>query len=76
MADKYIPFGIFTPGFAPSHEQPGSKSPLDLNRYVGRWHEIARLPNRFEKKCAGSVTATYNLRTDGKIEVVNGCTRI
>ena len=46
---------------------------VDLNRYVGRWYEIARLPNRFEKKCAGSVTATYSLRTDGKIEVVNRC---
>ena len=22
---------------------------VDLNRYVGRWYEIARLPNRFEK---------------------------
>jgi apolipoprotein D and lipocalin family protein len=46
---------------------------VDLNRYVGQWYEIARLPNRFEKKCANSVTATYSLRTDGKIEVVNRC---
>ena len=46
---------------------------VDLNRYVGHWYEIARLPNRFEKKCANSVTATYSLRTDGKIEVVNRC---
>jgi apolipoprotein D and lipocalin family protein len=46
---------------------------VDLNRYVGRWYEIARLPNRFEKKCADSVTATYRLRTDGKVEVVNRC---
>lgn len=46
---------------------------VDLNRYVGRWYEIARLPNRFEKKCADSVTATYTLRTDGKVEVVNRC---
>ena len=45
---------------------------VDLNRYVGRWYEIARLPNRFEKKCADSVTATYKL-TDGKVEVVNRC---
>lgn len=46
---------------------------VDLSRYVGRWYEIARLPNRFQKKCADSVTATYALRTDGKIEVVNRC---
>ncbi len=46
---------------------------VDLSRYVGRWYEIARLPNRFEKKCADSVTATYTLRSDGKVEVVNRC---
>lgn len=46
---------------------------VDLSRYAGRWYEIARLPNRFEKKCADSVTADYALRPDGKIEVVNRC---
>ena len=46
---------------------------VDLSRYAGRWYEIARLPNRFEKKCADSVTATYVLRPDGKIDVVNRC---
>jgi apolipoprotein D and lipocalin family protein len=46
---------------------------VDLSRYTGRWYEIARLPNRFEKKCADSVTATYTLRSDGKIDVVNRC---
>ena len=46
---------------------------VDLSRYVGQWYEIARLPNQFEKKCADSVTATYTLRSDGKIEVLNRC---
>ncbi|MEO8435750.1 MAG: lipocalin family protein [Pyrinomonadaceae bacterium] len=46
---------------------------VDLSRYAGRWYEIARLPNRFEKKCADSVTADYALRPDGRIEVVNRC---
>jgi len=46
---------------------------VDLARYTGRWYEIARLPNRFEKKCADSVTATYALRPDGKIDVTNRC---
>ena len=48
-------------------------SSVDLSRYVGQWYEIARLPNRFEKKCADSVTATYTLRPDGKVDVVNRC---
>jgi apolipoprotein D and lipocalin family protein len=46
---------------------------VDLSRYAGRWYEIARLPNRFEKKCVDSVTATYTLRPDGKVKVVNRC---
>jgi apolipoprotein D and lipocalin family protein len=43
---------------------------LDLNRYLGRWYEIARFPHSFEKNLVG-VTATYSIRDDGKIKVVN-----
>ena len=43
---------------------------LDLNRYLGTWYEIARFPHSFEKHLVG-VTATYSLRDDGKIEVLN-----
>lgn len=47
---------------------------VDLVRYTGLWYEIARFPNRFQKGCVGS-TATYALRPDGKIDVVNACRR-
>jgi apolipoprotein D and lipocalin family protein len=43
---------------------------LDLNRYLGTWYEIARFPHSFEKNLVG-VTATYSLRNDGKIKVLN-----
>jgi len=43
---------------------------LDLNRYLGTWYEIARFPHSFEKNMVG-VTATYSLREDGKIKVLN-----
>jgi apolipoprotein D and lipocalin family protein len=46
---------------------------VDLNRYAGKWYEVARLPNRFERDCARDVTATYTLRPDGKITVLNEC---
>jgi apolipoprotein D and lipocalin family protein len=46
---------------------------VDLARYAGTWYEIARLPNWFQKKCAGDVTATYTLNADGTIQVVNRC---
>lgn len=43
---------------------------LDVNKYAGKWYEIARLPNSFEKglEC---VTANYTLLENGKIEVLN-----
>lgn len=47
---------------------------VDLDRYQGRWYEIARKPNRFQKACAGAVMATYTLRPDARIDVLNECT--
>jgi lipocalin len=43
---------------------------VDIHRYTGKWYEIARLPNSFEKGLI-CVTAEYSLRPDGKITVVN-----
>jgi apolipoprotein D and lipocalin family protein len=57
----------------------GSGQPLrvvdsvDLNQYAGRWFEIARFPNRFQKRCAGDVVVQYTLRQDARIDVVNRC---
>jgi apolipoprotein D and lipocalin family protein len=31
---------------------------VDLNRYIGKWHEIALFPNRFQAQCVGDTTAT------------------
>lgn len=46
---------------------------LDLDRYAGQWHEIARYPNYFERNCARDVTANYTRNADGTITVVNAC---
>ena len=43
---------------------------LNINKYVGTWYEIARLPNKFEKDLE-CVTATYKIKKDGRIEVIN-----
>lgn len=45
---------------------------VDLTRYAGRWYEISRYPHRFQTGCVGS-RATYTLRSDGRIEVLNEC---
>ena len=47
---------------------------VDLDRYVGEWHEIARYPNRFQRQCTGNVRARYAARPDGRIDVTNTCT--
>jgi apolipoprotein D and lipocalin family protein len=46
---------------------------VDLNRYAGPWYEIARLPNRFQRGCASDTKATYTLKPDSKISVLNEC---
>ncbi len=46
---------------------------MDIDRYAGQWHEIAHLPVSFQKKCVGDITATYSLRDDGRISVLNRC---
>lgn len=46
---------------------------MDLDRYIGRWYEIARYPNKFERKCDHDVTAEYSKKENGDIRVVNAC---
>lgn len=46
---------------------------LNLERYLGRWYEIARFPNSFQGDCSGDVTATYPRRPDGRLSVLNRC---
>lgn len=45
-------------------------SGFDVNRYLGKWYEIARLPFYFEKDMS-MVTANYFLTPDGKLHVIN-----
>lgn len=46
---------------------------LDVSRYLGRWYEIAKYPNRFQRKCVGETTADYSLKPDGSLQVFNRC---
>jgi apolipoprotein D and lipocalin family protein len=46
---------------------------VDLARYQGTWHEIARLPMWFQRGCVRS-TAEYGLDADGSVRVLNRCT--
>ncbi|MDA8244006.1 MAG: lipocalin family protein [Elusimicrobia bacterium] len=53
---------------APKGVEPVSG--FDLQRYLGVWHEVARLDHRFERGLTG-VTAEYSMRPDGGVKVIN-----
>ena len=69
---KFLPILLF---FLFSCEKKLEITPVsnfDVLKYSGLWHEIARTDNKFEKGCK-NVTANYELRLDGGIDVVNTC---
>lgn len=56
----------------PRGRVPEPRKPVDLARYLGRWYELGRYENRFERGCERA-TADYAQLPDGRISVVNGC---
>lgn len=55
------------------YSAPAGIRPVDsfeLNRYLGKWYEIARLDHSFERGLE-QVTAEYSLREDGGVRVIN-----
>ena len=56
---------------APSPVRPIAT--LDVPRYMGSWYEIAKFPNRFQKKCVANTVAQYTLLTSGRVRVTNRC---
>ncbi|MCE7031471.1 lipocalin family protein [Lysobacter sp. GX 14042] len=53
------------------HDDPATAPSVDLERYLGTWYEIARLPMRHEPPDYRDITATYSLQDDGKVRVAN-----
>ena len=47
---------------------------VELEKYLGKWYEIAHLPAKFEEGCS-DITATYGLSKDGSVTVLNECKR-
>jgi len=73
-----LTFGIALVGCSKTTTERLQPPPLDavpkvnLERYLGTWYEIASYPQRFQEGCTGT-TATYTLRSDGEIDVLNKC---
>lgn len=55
---------------APVKSPPATAAKVDLSRYAGTWHEIARLPMPFQRE-GDSATATYGANADGTLSVHN-----
>lgn len=51
---------------------PQPTKAVELDSYLGKWYEIARYENRFEKGCQ-AVTAEYFKLPDGKVGIKNSC---
>lgn len=47
---------------------------VELEKYLGKWYEIAHLPAKFQEGC-NETTATYTLAKDGNISVLNQATK-
>ena len=45
---------------------------VDLDKYAGKWYEIAAFPQRFEKGC-NCTTAEYEVTKRGFVRVINKC---
>jgi len=58
------------PSGNPKPPQPAKA--VELDRYLGKWYEVARYDMRFQKGCE-AVTAEYSKRPDGLIRVLNTC---
>ena len=46
---------------------------FDRATYLGRWHQIALLPNWFQRQCIADTSAEYALLPNGNVRVTNRC---
>ena len=68
--------GAGLPAASAQTTAPGALRPierLDLPRYLGTWYEVAKFPNRFQKKCVADTQAEYQSTPEGAVRVVNQC---
>jgi apolipoprotein D and lipocalin family protein len=64
--------GLEEGGLEESSSPPVPVNKVELERYVGEWFSVARIPNRFESDCLQS-RAEYSALSDGTLRVVNSC---
>ena len=68
-------FSALTAGQAWAQDTLTTVPSVDLRRYLGSWVEIAKYPNKFQKKCVSDTRAHYSAQADGTLRVLNRCTQ-
>lgn len=66
---------FFIVGCSNNYPELPTVSKVDIKKYKGTWYEIARFEHYFEEGCK-NVTATYKIKDDGDLKVINRCTMI
>lgn len=67
--DKSTQFGIFSRDAMPEGTKPIEN--FDLNKYLGKWYDIARMNFKHEGADSTNVYLVYSLREDGMVNVNN-----
>lgn len=70
MKHLFISFFILLTGCVGMPDDVKPVSNFKLERYLGKWYEIARLDHSFERGLS-RVTANYSMRSDGGVKVIN-----
>lgn len=63
---------LIPPGITGS-ELPEIDGSVDLTKYVGKWYQVAAVPQPYTLQCANNTTAEYKLVNDTTISVRNSC---
>lgn len=72
MSSAYAQVSATAAQINPSAE-PKPVDAIDVQKYAGRWYEVARLPMYFQRNCVSDVQAKYSLNSDKTIKVRNQC---
>jgi len=70
MVSVALPFSTY----ADNNTKPIAVESIDINKYAGKWYEIAHLPMFFQRNCVANTTANYSINADKTVGVLNSCT--
>lgn len=74
MTTKWIIFLSFFLFASSSIAQlPSPVEGFNIEKYMGKWNQLAAIPASFQEKCIGNTTAEYSLLDNGRVKVINSC---